>query len=157
MLVGEDDLPKNTCPHPASAASFASVVSAGAVEISRYRQQPTLVNGIPVYLQGGLTYYVPMLDVWVHASGPLARRVLHTLTWSPAAVALGTQTQGVFVDGEQDRDTIGVHFEVGINKADWLQRGTPLGEIPPQPSKHTIAPAGGTYRRVPFIIRWPVG
>jgi hypothetical protein len=95
VLVGEDDLPKNTCPHPAPIASFASVVSAGAVEISRYRQQPTLVNGIPVYPQGGLTYYVPMLDVWVHASGPLARRVLHTLTWSPAAVALGTQTRGV--------------------------------------------------------------
>ena len=38
---------------------------------------------------------MPMLDVYVHASGPLARRVLHTLTWSPAAVAWGTQTRVV--------------------------------------------------------------
>ncbi len=96
VLAGEEHLPKTTCPHPAFAASFASVASAGPVEIAYHPLKPTLVNGIPVYLQGGgLTYYVPMLDVYVHAGGPLARRVLHTLTWSPAAVALGTQTRVV--------------------------------------------------------------
>lgn len=96
VLAGEDHLPKKTCPHPASAASFASVVSAGVEEIAYHRLKPVLVNGIPVYVQaGGLTYWVQSLDAYVHASGPLARRVLHTLTWSPAAVALGTQTRVV--------------------------------------------------------------
>jgi hypothetical protein len=96
VLAGEDHLPKKTCPHPASAASFASVASAGVVEISSYRQEPTLVNGIPVYVQdGGLTYYVTLLDAEVHASGLLARRVLHTLTWSPLAVVLSRQTRPV--------------------------------------------------------------
>lgn len=47
------------------------------------------MNGIPVYVEaGGLTYFVPLLDVDVHASGPSVRRVLHTLTWSPLAVTL---------------------------------------------------------------------
>ena len=56
VLVGEDHLPKTTCPHPAFAASFASVASAGPVEIAYHPLKPTLANGIPVYLQaGGLT------------------------------------------------------------------------------------------------------
>jgi hypothetical protein len=59
------------------------------VEIGHGRLKEMVVNGIPVYVEaGGLTYYVPSLDVQVHASGPLARRVLHTLTWSPTAVVL---------------------------------------------------------------------
>ncbi len=97
VLVGAVHPGKNTCPHPAPAASFASVASAGLVEIADHRLKPTVVNGIPVYVQpGGLTYYVPSLDIQVHASGPSARRVLHTLTWSPAAVALSQEpTKGV--------------------------------------------------------------
>jgi hypothetical protein len=91
VVVGEDHLRKNTCPHPAPAASFASIVSAGIEEITYHPLKPMLVNGIPVYVQaGGLTYWVQSLDAYVHASGPFARRVLHTLTWSPLAV---TKTQ----------------------------------------------------------------
>jgi hypothetical protein len=96
VLAGEDHLSRNTCPRPAHAASFAYVVSAGPVEIADHLWKPILVNGIPVYLQaGGFTYYVPMLDVSVHASGPSARRVLHTLTWSPLVVVLSRQTRPV--------------------------------------------------------------
>ena len=96
VLAGEDHLPKKTCPHPAPAASFAYVVSAGVEEIAYHPLKTLLVNGIPVHVQdGGLTFWAQSLDVYVHASGPLARRVLHTLTWSPAAVALGTQTRVV--------------------------------------------------------------
>jgi hypothetical protein len=82
----------NVCAHPPATASFASIASAGVVEIGHPRQKETVVNGIPVYIEaGGLTYYVPLLDVQVHASGPLARRVLHTLTWSPNAAVLARE------------------------------------------------------------------
>ena len=96
VLAGEDHLPKNTCLHPAPAASFASVASAGVEELADHPEKPMLVNGIPVYVQaGGLTYWAQSLDAYVHASGPLARRVLHTLTWSPLAVVLSRQTRPV--------------------------------------------------------------
>jgi hypothetical protein len=86
VLVGEVH---NACAHPPAAASFASITSAGVVEIGHGPQKKTVVNGIAVYVEaGGLTYYVPSLDVQVHASGPLARGVLHTLTLSPSAIVL---------------------------------------------------------------------
>jgi hypothetical protein len=96
VLAGEDHLSKKTCPRPAPAASFAYVVSAGIEEITYHPLKPMLVNGIPVYVQaGGLTYWVQSLDAYVHASGPLARRVLHTLTWSPLAVTKAQPTRSV--------------------------------------------------------------
>ena len=96
VLAGEDHLPKKTCPHPARATSFASVASAGIEEIAYHRLKPMVVNGIPVYVEaGGLTYWVQSLDADLDASGPLARRVLHTLTWSPLAVILSRQTRPV--------------------------------------------------------------
>jgi hypothetical protein len=96
VLAGEDHLPKKTCLHPAPAASFASVASAGVKELADHPEKPMLVNGIPVYVQaGGLTYWAQSLDTYVHASGPFARRVLHTLTWSPLAVTETLPMQGV--------------------------------------------------------------
>jgi hypothetical protein len=58
----------------------------------RHRRPTAVIHGIPVYrLPSGpesAAYLVPELGVRVGARGPLARRVLATLTWSPLAVVL---------------------------------------------------------------------
>jgi len=59
------------------------------VPLSSRHLRQTIINGIPVFIgSGGSTYYVPSLGVQVHATGPSARQVLHTLTRSPLDVAL---------------------------------------------------------------------
>ena len=47
----------------------------------------SVINGFSVYDDRG-TYFVPSLGLQVTLSGPLAQRVLHTLSRSPRAVAL---------------------------------------------------------------------
>ena len=47
------------------------------------------INGFSVYDDSG-TYFVPPLGLQVSLSGPLAQRVLHTLSHSPRSVALAT-------------------------------------------------------------------
>ena len=58
-----------------------------------HRRPTAVIHGIPVYrlrsVPGSARYLVPELRVLVGARGPLARRVLATLTWSPLAVVLG--------------------------------------------------------------------
>jgi hypothetical protein len=56
------------------------------------KNSPSHVNGVPVYLATDagavITWYVPSLSVELTARGPLAERVLHTLTRSPLDVVL---------------------------------------------------------------------
>ncbi len=55
---------------------------------SGYKHQ-TVINGFSVYDDLG-TYFVPSLRLEFGASGPLAQRVLHTLTRSPRVIALAS-------------------------------------------------------------------
>ena len=76
-------------------ASYAWIVPAGHLPAGIGERKPTkLINGIPVYRRPAghhsVLYLVPKLRVLVGAHGPLARRVLATLHWSPLAVVLGT-------------------------------------------------------------------
>ena len=49
----------------------------------------SVINGFSVYDDFG-TYFVPSLGLHISLSGPLAQRVLHTLSHSPRTVALAT-------------------------------------------------------------------
>jgi hypothetical protein len=88
---GGPTVPKGAaCGH---TASLAWIRPAGRIppEI-RLRRPARVIHGLPVYrLPGGpgsLQYLVPELGVRVGARGPLARRVLGTLTRSPLSVVL---------------------------------------------------------------------
>ena len=62
------------------------------------RKSPVLLNGIQVYafrVKGVLHYYVPSLGVDITAVGPMAGRILDTLTRSPRTVVLAPGPQPV--------------------------------------------------------------
>jgi hypothetical protein len=74
-------------------ASLAWIRPAGHIPPGlRHRRPSAVIHGIPVYRlpggQGSVRYLVPELGVRAGARGPLARRVLATLTWSPLSVVL---------------------------------------------------------------------
>jgi hypothetical protein len=76
-------------------ASLAWIVPAGRIPPGIGHRRPTaVIHGIPAYElrsgPGSVLYLVPELGVRAGARGPLARRVLATLTWSPLAVAART-------------------------------------------------------------------
>lgn len=75
------------------SASLAWIRPAGPIPPGiRHRRPTAVIHGIPVYrLPGGpasMQYLVPDLGVRAGARGPLARRVLDTLTRSPLSVVL---------------------------------------------------------------------
>ena len=83
--------PKSTGCH--LTASLAWILPAGPVAPGIRHGKPTaVIHGIPVYAlpagPGYVRYQVPELGVRVGARGPLARRVLATLTRSPLSVVL---------------------------------------------------------------------
>ena len=74
-------------------ASLAWIRPAGHMPPGiRHRRPSAVIHGIPVYRlasgQGSVAYLVPELGVRAGARGPLARRVLATLTRSPLSVVL---------------------------------------------------------------------
>ena len=80
-------------------ASLAWIRPAGKLPKGISHRKPTaVIHGIPVYrLPGGpgsVQYLVPELGVRAGARGPLARRVLDTLTRSPLSVVLGRGPAG---------------------------------------------------------------
>jgi hypothetical protein len=80
-------------------ASLAWIRPAGPIPPGIGHRRPTaVIHGIPVYrLPGGpgsVQYLVPELGVRAGARGPLARRVLGTLTRSPLSVVLGRGPAG---------------------------------------------------------------
>ena len=81
-------------PLPASGCSGTVVALVPLPRVLRkyLRSKRIRVNGVPVYLgthaTADITYYVPSLSVALTARGPLAERILHTLTPSPLAVVL---------------------------------------------------------------------
>jgi|HubBroStandDraft_1064217.scaffolds.fasta_scaffold90021_2 hypothetical protein len=80
-------------------ASLAWILPARHIPAGIAHQRPAkVIHGIPVYRllsgKGSTVYLVPELRVRVGARGPLARRVLATLTWSPLAIVLRTRPAG---------------------------------------------------------------
>jgi hypothetical protein len=76
------------------AASLAWILPAGHIPPGISHRRPAeVIHGIPVYRlpsgNGSVLYLVPELQVRVGARGPLARRVLATLSTSPLSVVLG--------------------------------------------------------------------
>jgi hypothetical protein len=52
----------------------------GQVSPAYTGEQPTVINGVTVYRDGKGDYYAPSLQVEVTASGPMAHRIVDTLT-----------------------------------------------------------------------------
>ena len=80
-------------------ASLAWIRPAGSIPRGiRHRRPTAVIHGLPVYrLPGGpgsVQYLVPELGVRAGARGPLARRVLGTLTGSPLSAVLGRGPAG---------------------------------------------------------------
>ena len=74
-------------------ASLAWIRPAGHIPPGlRHRRPSAVIHGIPVYRlpsgPGSVRYLVPELGVRVGARGPLHRRVLATLNWSPLSAVL---------------------------------------------------------------------
>ena len=82
----------------------------------RHRKPSAVIHGIPVYRlpsgQGSVRYLVPELGVRVGARGPLARRVLATLTRSPLSVVLRRGPAGPVPDRWSWHRSGGVRFAV---------------------------------------------
>lgn len=63
--------------------TLVCLLPVGKVPTAYAREKPTAINGIPVYLGQSGDYYAPSLGAKVTASGPLAHRIVDTLTRSP--------------------------------------------------------------------------
>jgi len=78
--------------HP--RATLVRLVPYGGVPPKTAGEKLIIVNGVPVYFvppsnaKPFISYFVPSLAVLVAGSGPMARRVLDTLTRSPRSVVL---------------------------------------------------------------------
>ena len=71
----------------------------------------SVINGFSVYDDRG-TYFVPSLGLQVTLSGPLAQRVLHTLSRSPRAVALAPGPAPVVPSSWRTVTFAGLRFSV---------------------------------------------
>ena len=88
---------KRICPAPGHPrATLVRLVPYGGVPQKTAGEKLIIVNGVPAYFvppssaRPFIRYFVPSLGVLVSGSGPMARRVLDTLTCSPRAVALAS-------------------------------------------------------------------
>jgi outer membrane protein assembly factor BamB len=90
---------------------------------SEYRtEKPLKLNGVALYLSPSygpfpvLDYYAPSIGIEVTAAGPLARRIVNTLTRSPRVVALASDPAPAVPSSWQSVTFAGLHFSV---PADW--------------------------------------
>ena len=74
------------------ARPTVTVVSLGSIPAAYRHERPDRLNGIQIFKgpssAPGITYFVPELQVEVTVTGPMASRVMDTLTASPRAVVL---------------------------------------------------------------------
>jgi len=115
-------------------AKLAWIVPAGHIASGVSHRAPTkVINGFPVYRlhsrPGSVLYLVPKLGVRVGASGPLAKRVLGTLNWSPLAVVLRHGPASQVPPNWKLRSFGGVEFAVPrswkpAHKDQWATCGT---------------------------------
>jgi hypothetical protein len=68
-----------TCVGP-SRGTVVCLLPLGQVSPVYTGEQPTVINGVTVYRDGKGDYYAPSLHVEVTASGPMAHRIVDTLT-----------------------------------------------------------------------------
>ena len=68
-----------TCVGP-SRGTVVCLLPLGQVSPAYTGEQPTVINGVTVYRDGKGDYYAPSLHVEVTASGPMAHRIVDTLT-----------------------------------------------------------------------------
>jgi hypothetical protein len=66
----------------APGGTVVCLLHMGMVPPAYAGEKPTVINGVPVYFGAKGDYYAPSLGVVVTASGPLARRIVDTLTRS---------------------------------------------------------------------------
>jgi hypothetical protein len=117
-------------------ASLAWIVPAGHIGHGiRHRRPTAVIDGLPVYQlhsgEGTLLYLVPDLKVRVGARGPMARRVLATLTRSPLSVVVRRGPAGQVPASWIWRRFGGVRFATppswSLQRADqWATCGTGL-------------------------------
>lgn len=81
-IVGSSPASGGTCLGPVGG-TLVCLLPVGKVPTAYAREKPTAINGIPVYLGQSGDYYAPSLGAKVTASGPLAHRIVDTLTRSP--------------------------------------------------------------------------
>jgi hypothetical protein len=79
-------------------------------------EKPILINGVPVYIGATGDYYAPALEVEVKVNGPLAKRLLGSLTRSPRAVVLDSGSAPAVPSSWQTVTFAGVRFSV---PGDW--------------------------------------
>lgn len=130
-----------------------------------------IINGLRVYTYpAGLrgSNLVPALGVAITVSGPLAQRVLHTLTWSPRSVALAMKPTASVPSSWQSVSFDGLAFSV---PASWpvtrtsvantlgpqcSQYGTELSDLGPEVSLSTDTNSGFTFcAPIPPVARGP--
>ena len=107
--------PAQTAPGPGTTVSFGPPSSPHSTVLAN----PELINGIFVYpypTGPQHSYLVPSLDIEITVGGPLGQRVLHTLTWSPRAVALASESSPAVPSSWQSVSFAGLRFSV---PADW--------------------------------------
>jgi hypothetical protein len=111
--------PAETAPGPSTTVSFGPQ----RAPLSAVVGYPEVINGISVYPYPAgprQSYLVPSLGVEITVDGPLAQRVLHTLTWSPRSVVLASGTAPAVASSWRSVTFAGLQFSV---PADWpLQR-----------------------------------
>jgi hypothetical protein len=93
LFIGPDTLVSAPCDVARARPNrtVVRIVPANGVPSPYDKGKPLTINGFrafPVPARRGYNYYVPLLGVEASATGPMAKRVLATLTRSPRAVAL---------------------------------------------------------------------
>jgi hypothetical protein len=106
--------PLETAPGPSTTVSFGPPRS----PLSNVLGHPEVINGILVYpypTGPQSSYLVPSLSVEITVDGPLAQRVLHTLTWSPRSVVLAPGSSPAIPSSWQQVTFAGLRFSVPAN------------------------------------------
>jgi len=124
---------KMNCPPPGHPrATLVRLVPNGGVPPKIAGEKLISVNGVPVYFvppssaRPFIRYFVPSLGVLVTGSGPMARRVLDTLTCSPRAVALASGAAAAVPSSWRSVAFAGLRFSV---PASWPVQRTRLWNV----------------------------
>ena len=124
---------KRICPAPGHPrATLVRLVPYGGVPQKTAGEKLIIVNGVPAYFvppssaKPFISYFVPSLGVLVTGSGPMARRVLDTLTCSPRAVALASGGAAAVPSSWRSLTFAGLRFSV---PASWPVQRTNLWNV----------------------------
>jgi hypothetical protein len=117
----------NRCSHWSGRGPFTIVEIGPILRSNRVYPPRIVVNGVLVTKLSNGLYLAPQLGVSVNAYGPLAHRILNTLTRSPRAVALAPGPARTIPSGWHVVRFDGVRFQVPkswpINRTSWALPG----------------------------------